>query len=82
MREIANKKPRPCERGVFLLAPGLNTQLTKSKVISEEIPWHYRWHNKHKTLFRGPKPDFIPKGRIVSKKEMRHYQYVQTFEGE
>ena len=31
-------------------------------------------------MFRGPKPDFIPKGRIVSKKEIRHYEYVRAYE--
>jgi len=41
---------------------------------------YYSYYNKTKTLFRGPKPEFIPKGKIVSKKEMRHYQYVQAYE--
>ena len=31
-------------------------------------------------MIRGKKPNFIPKDRIVSKKEMRHYQYVQAYE--
>ncbi|MCK5214171.1 MAG: hypothetical protein KAR05_02305, partial [Candidatus Omnitrophica bacterium] len=31
-------------------------------------------------MFRGKKPDFIPEGKIVSKKEMRHYKYVQAYE--
>jgi len=37
------------------------------------------YNNKTKTLFRGKKPDFIPRGKIVSKKEMRHYQYVRDY---
>jgi hypothetical protein len=60
--------------------PEQDSKRTNCRVVSEEIPYHYRWCNKTKTLFRGPKPDFIPKGRIVSKKEMKHYQYVQAYE--
>lgn len=49
------------------------------RVVTDELPYHYRWRNKTKTLFRGKKPDFIPKGKIVSKKEMRHYKYLQEY---
>ena len=56
-----------------------NPQQTNSKVISEIIPQYYVWRDKRKALFFGKKPDFIPRGKIVSKREMRYYQYVQVY---
>ncbi|MBU1044569.1 MAG: hypothetical protein KJ915_09280 [Candidatus Omnitrophica bacterium] len=60
--------------------PERDSQRTNSRVVTDVLPYHYRWQNKTKTLFRGEKPDFIPKSNIVSQKEMRHYQYVQAYE--
>jgi len=31
-------------------------------------------------LFRGPKPDFIPNGKIITKKEQRHHDFVESYE--
>ena len=60
--------------------PDRDTQRTNCRVLTDLLPYHYKWQNKTKTLFRGEKPNFNPKGKIVSQKEMRHYQYVQAYE--
>lgn len=31
-------------------------------------------------MFRGPKPEFIPKGKIITKKEQRHHDFVESYE--
>ncbi|MBU2541696.1 MAG: hypothetical protein KJ593_07315 [Candidatus Omnitrophica bacterium] len=59
--------------------PERDSKRTIRRVVTDELPYHYRWHNKTKTLFRGKKPDFIPRGKIVSKKELRHYKYLQEY---
>ncbi|MCK5214498.1 MAG: hypothetical protein KAR05_04015, partial [Candidatus Omnitrophica bacterium] len=46
---------------------------------TDELPYHYRYNQKRKTMFRGKKLDFVPKGKIVTKKEMKHYQYVRDY---
>ena len=35
---------------------------------------------KTKTLFRGPKPDNFPKNKIITKKEQRHIDYVESYQ--
>jgi ParB/RepB/Spo0J family partition protein len=32
-----------------------------------------------KTLYMGKKPSFVPKNKIVTKKEMRHYNYLNSY---
>jgi len=64
---------------VIYKLPERDSKRTISRVVTDELPYHYRWCNKTKTLFRGKKPDFIPNGKIVSKKELRHYQYVRDY---
>ena len=44
------------------------------------LPYFYKYHNKTKTLFRGPKPDNFPKNKIVTKKEQRHIDYVKSYQ--
>lgn len=64
----------------FFWLPTQSTQRTNTKVITEEIPYHYKWHNKTKTLFHEPKPDFIPKNKIITQKEQRHHDFVESYE--
>jgi hypothetical protein len=44
------------------------------------LPYFYKWQNKTKTLFRGPKPDNFPKNKIVTQKEQRHHDFVESYE--
>lgn len=60
--------------------PEQDSKRTNSKVITEEIPYYYKWHNKTKTLFRGPKPDFISPGKILTQREQEHHDFVETYE--
>lgn len=60
--------------------PNRDSKRTNSKVVSEEILYFYKWHNKTKTLFRGPKPDYIQKNKIITQKEQRHHDYVESYE--
>lgn len=56
------------------------TQRTNCRVVSEELPYFYKWQNKTKTLFRGPKPKYIQKNKIITKKEQRHHEFVESYE--
>ena len=60
--------------------PGLDTKRTNSKVVSETLPYHYKYCQKTKTLVRGLKPKFVPKNVVVSKKAMKHYLHVEVYE--
>jgi len=44
------------------------------------LPYHYRYFQKTKTLFRGSKPEFVPKDIVVSKKAMKHFLHVEAYE--
>jgi len=60
--------------------PVQHTQRTKIvKSIYEELACHWRYCNKIKTLYMGQKPSFIPKNKIVTKKEMRHYNHLNSY---
>jgi len=59
--------------------PEQDSQRTNSKVITEEIPYYYKWHNKTKTLFRGPKPAFIQAGKIITQREQEHHDFVESY---
>ena len=58
--------------------PDRDSKRTNSKVVREELPYFYKWQNKTKTLFRGPKPGNFPKNKIITKKEQRHIDYVES----
>ncbi len=60
--------------------PEQDSKRTNSRVVSEEIPYYYKWHNKTKTLFRGPKPNFIAPGKIITKREQDHHDFVEAYE--
>jgi len=49
-------------------------------VVSETLPYHYKYCQKTKTLVRGLKPKFVPKNVVVSKKAMKHYLHVEVYE--
>ncbi|HPL96744.1 MAG TPA: hypothetical protein PKY71_04300 [Smithellaceae bacterium] len=60
--------------------PDRDSKRTNSKVVSECLPYFYKWQNKTKTLFRGPKPDNFPKNKIISKKEQRHIDHLESYQ--
>lgn len=62
------------------MLPEQDSKRTNSRVVTEEIPYHYKWHNKTKTLFRGPKPDFIAPGKIITKREQEHHDFIEAYE--
>ena len=58
----------------------LHSQRTKIlKSIYEKVPYYYRYCNKTKRLYIGQRPSFIPKNKIVTKKELRHYNYLNSY---
>jgi hypothetical protein len=64
----------------FIWLPDRDSKRTNSKVVSEVLPYFYKWQNKTKTLFRGPKPDNFPKNKIINKKEQHHIYYVESYQ--
>ncbi len=74
------KTPTKIVRGLLFWLPEQDSKRTNSKVITEEIPYYYKWHNKTKTLFRGPKPDFIQIGKIITQREQEHHDFVKSYE--
>ncbi|MBF0384357.1 MAG: hypothetical protein HQL27_00655 [Candidatus Omnitrophica bacterium] len=77
---ISNWGYNPKKVRIFNWLPEQDSKRTNSKVITEEIPYYYKWHNKTKTLFRGPKPDFIAPGKIITKREQEHHDFVESYE--
>ncbi len=54
--------------------PDRTTQRTNGKVVTEIISAHYRWLNANKMLFFGPRPEFLPNGKIITKRETKRYR--------
>jgi hypothetical protein len=60
--------------------PVQHSQRTKiPKIIYERVPCHWRYCNKTKRLYIGQRPSFIPKNKIVTKKELRHYNHLNSY---
>ena len=74
------KRATLIKSGSFKWLPGLDTKRTNSRIVSEVLPYHYRYCKKTKTLVRGSKPKFVPKDVVVSKKAMKHYLHVEAYE--